>query len=654
MSGRSHRPGSTLARLCAATLAVLGATAPPPAFADVASRAPVMLPRDPARPAPPIHGSIPGRTATGKVVAVEPTEDGSRVTVQLDRAVEGTTRVTDDIPAGRSGDVTQWTDRFDAVGVGDAVTARVRRTSGRTDLTSLASATAEDESPAPQPGFGTRWSPFGAAFRPWRLPQSWDLQAPIAASAFASIMDGVGWWQADPLSFWQLNPPGSLTTTPALHDCEDGVPSHSWMRFGEVRESFDGALGVATYCSDASGRTSFEVLLDDRIDYDLDLVAAHELGHGIGFGHSTDMAAVMYRIANPRNGLGSDDITGLRALYPGRIAAYATLPDGFSAVGGDPRVQGALVEVVAVGEPGLSCDRASVQLRVDPPAARSSFRGATYDAATGLATAESEPLGDARCAYNIEAAPRHEDDAGPGAVTLTPVYPGTTVQQATEVGIRLPRAPKVTNVTVSPDRVRPGDVVSLHADVSDLDFDLASVAWDTNGDGVFADAFGADATTSVATPGTHQVSVRAADSTRLTTTRSVALTVIAPPAAALPGALPPAPAGTAAATPDTADPSSPAAARIARRLVVRGASVTRAGRLRFTASFTARANGRSIRITVRARGRTRTYYQVVRNGRIRFDRRLTRAQAGTRRVTVTLTFRGSSTVAPASTTVRLR
>ena len=651
MIGRSHRR-RTIARLCAATLAVLGATAQPPALADVPSRAPVMLPRDPARPAPPIHGSIPGRTATGKVVAVEPIQDGSRVTVQLDRAVGGTTRVTDDIPAGRSGEITRWTDRFDAVGVGDAVTARVRRTSGRTDLTSLASATADDESTAPQPRFGARWSPFGPAFRPWRLPQSWDLQAPIAPSAFASVMDGVGWWQADPLSFWQLNPPGNLTTTPALHDCEDGVPSHSWVRFGEVRESFDGAIGVATYCSDSTGRTAFEVLLDHRIDYDLDLVAAHELGHGIGFGHSSDLAAAMYRIANPKNGLGSDDITGLRALYPGRIAAYATLPNGFNAVGGDPRVQGALVEVVPVGEPGLSCDRASVQLRVDPPAARSSFRGATYDPATGLATAEGEPLGDARCTYRIEAVPRHEDDAGPGAVTLTPVYPGTTVQQATEAGIRLPRAPKVTNVTVSPDRVRPGDVVALHADVSDLDFDLASVAWDTNGDGVFADAFGADATASVATPGAQQVSVRATDSTGLTTTRSAALTVIAPPAAALPGASPPPPPGAAAGTPDT--PSSPAAARIARRLVVSGARITRGGRLRFTASFTARANGRSIRVTVRARGRTRTYYQVVRNGRIRFDRQLIRAQAGTRRVTVTLTFRGSSTVAPTSTTVRLR
>ena len=88
--------------------------------------------------------------------------------------------------------------------------------------------------------------------------------------------------------------------------------------------------------------------------------------------------------------------------------------------------------------------------------------------------------------------------------------------------------------------------------------------------------------------------------------------------------------------------------------MISGARVTRRGRLRFTASFTARANGRSIRVAVRARGRTRTYYPVVRNGRIRFDRQLIRAPAGTRRVTVTLTFRGSSTVAPTSTTIRLR
>ena len=655
MIGRSHRPGSTLARLCATTLAVLAAAAQAPAFADVVPRAPVMLASDPARPAPPIHGSIPGRTATGKVVAVEPIEDGSRVTVQLDDPVAGTTRVTDDIPAARLGEITRWTDRFDAVAVGDAVNARVRRTGDRTDLTSLASTAADDESPAAQPRFGARWTPFGPAFRPWRLPQSWDLQAPLAPSAFASIMDGVGWWQADPLSFWQLNPPGALSTTPSLHDCARGVPSHSWMRFGEVRERYDGAVGVATYCSDATGRTAFEVLLDYRVDYDLDLVAAHELGHGIGFAHSSDLAAVMYPIAHPKNGLGDDDLTGLRARYPGRIAAYATLPSGFHAVGGDPRVQRALVAVVAVGEPGLTCDRASVQVRVDPPMARASFRGATYDPATGLVTADSGAPGDARCSYHVEAVPRHEDDAGPGAVTLTPVYPGTTIQQAAEASLQLPRAPKITGLTVTPDGVRPGDAVSLHADVSDLDADLASVAWDTNADGVFDDALGPDTTTSFASTGTQQVAVRAIDSTGLSATRSASVTVAAPPApAAAPGGAQPAPPGTAAVTPDAPDPTTPAAARITRRLVVSGARVTRRGRLQFRASFTARANGRSVRVTVRARGRTRTYYQRVRNGRIRFDRQLTRAQARTRRVNVTLSFRGSARVAPTSTTIRLR
>lgn len=650
MIGSSHRLGSTLARLCAASLVVLGAAAHTPALADVLPRAPVMLASEPARPAPPIHGSIPGRTVTGKVVAVEPIEDGSRVTVQLDDAVGGTTRVTDAIPAARFGEITRWTDRFDAVGVGDAVTARVRRSGDRTDLTSLASTAPDDETPEPQPGFGARWAPLGPAFRPWRLPQSWDLQAPIAPTAFAGITAGVGWWQADPLSFWQLNPPGALSTAPALHDCERGVPSHSWMRFGEVRERYDGAIGVATYCSDATGRTAFEVVLDYRVDYDLDLVAAHELGHGIGFDHSSDLDAAMYPVAHPKDGLGSDDVTGLRALYPGRIAAYAALPDGFTAVGGDPRVQRAHVVVVPVGEPGLTCDRASVQVRVDPPAARSSFRGATYDPATGTATAASDPLGEARCSFHVEAVPRHEDDAGPGPVTLTPVYPGTTIQQATEADIRLPRAPKITNLTVAPDSVRPGDAVSLHADVSDLDSDLANIAWDTNADGVFGDAVGADATTSFATTGAQQVAVRAVDSTGLSTTRSAAVTVTAPPA----GGSQPARAGSADVTADMPGPSTPAAARIARRLVVSGARVTRRGRLQFRASFTARANGRSIRVTVRARGRTRTYYQVVRNGRIRFDRQLVRAQTGTRRVNVTLRFRGSSTVAATSTTVRLR
>ena len=123
----------------------------------------------------------------------------------LDEAVNGSAEVVDDIPAGRDGTVTRWTDRFDAVQVGDTVTARVRRTDAGQELTSVTSVT-----PVENPdgrGFGPRWSTYGPAFRPWKLPQSWDLQDAIGQNFRDGVLAGMGWWQADPLSFWQLNAP---------------------------------------------------------------------------------------------------------------------------------------------------------------------------------------------------------------------------------------------------------------------------------------------------------------------------------------------------------------------------------------------------------------------------------------------------------------
>ncbi|KAL6965627.1 neutrophil collagenase [Sarracenia purpurea var. burkii] len=50
---------------------------------------------------------------------------------------------------------------------------------------------------------------------------------------------------------------------------------------------------------------------------DLDTVAAHELGHNLGLGHSTDPAALMYAtyIPGTTKGLNADDIQGIKALY---------------------------------------------------------------------------------------------------------------------------------------------------------------------------------------------------------------------------------------------------------------------------------------------------------------------------------------------------
>ena len=58
-------------------------------------------------------------------------------------------------------------------------------------------------------------------------------------------------------------------------------------------------------------------------------VTTHELGHVIGLGHSADSAATMYAYAHFDNrgaSLRTDDIAGLRAIYPGTTAAPAPAP----------------------------------------------------------------------------------------------------------------------------------------------------------------------------------------------------------------------------------------------------------------------------------------------------------------------------------------
>lgn len=57
----------------------------------------------------------------------------------------------------------------------------------------------------------------------------------------------------------------------------------------------------------------------------------HELGHGLGLGHSDDINAIMYPSydpADPKQALGTDDITGVQSLYGARDGGTApTQPD---------------------------------------------------------------------------------------------------------------------------------------------------------------------------------------------------------------------------------------------------------------------------------------------------------------------------------------
>ncbi|KAF2308618.1 hypothetical protein GH714_011417 [Hevea brasiliensis] len=92
------------------------------------------------------------------------------------------------------------------------------------------------------------------------------------------------------------------------------------------RDAFDGPLGEvlahAFYPQD--GRFHYDADEDwssnpNMNQFDLEYVAAHEIGHILGLAHSQDSNAIMYSIIPIgiiRRELTQDDIDGIHALYP--------------------------------------------------------------------------------------------------------------------------------------------------------------------------------------------------------------------------------------------------------------------------------------------------------------------------------------------------
>ena len=170
--------------------------------------------------------------------------------------------------------------------------------------------------------------------------------------------------------------------------------------------------------------------------------------------------------------------------------------------------------------------------------------------------------------------------------------------------------------------------------------------WDFDGNGDFADATGTQVTPTLGV-GEQEVSVRAtyADGDRAFAERLVNVTT-APPAPQ-PSPTPAAPAAPTPAVPRQAGtPPSPAKLEVARAAVLRAER-----RLSVLAPITERASG-EVDVAFRAGGQTTRFDAPIEDGRVRFSRRISAAQAASGSGILTLTYAGDADTQPQE--VRLR
>jgi len=144
-----------------------------------------------------------------------------------------------------------------------------------------------------------------------------------------SFLNAQATWTDVATSRFVFNDAGPTGKCPSLvRECQgrqtfDGNNDVGWLAINEA-----GVLGVTWYGTQTD---EFDMVLDNAdfswyvgdaasipgSAYDTQTVWLHELGHGLGLGHSSDQNAVMYAYySDLQRDLADDDINGITALYP--------------------------------------------------------------------------------------------------------------------------------------------------------------------------------------------------------------------------------------------------------------------------------------------------------------------------------------------------
>lgn len=191
-------------------------------------------------------------------------------------------------------------------------------------------------------GSPSRWfEPDSGLSVDFKIDQTGDAKLGLASSR-AAMNNGFAGWTDVPASGLILGDGGLIPPT-TFAGCTDGNGNYiNKIMFNDPFNEIDdpsncgGILGIGGYCGGYGTKvingTTFNRIVAGRITFNngwqncsawnecnVSEVATHELGHAIGFGHSTASDAIMRASAyfNGRcNRLGSDDIAAAEFVYP--------------------------------------------------------------------------------------------------------------------------------------------------------------------------------------------------------------------------------------------------------------------------------------------------------------------------------------------------